>query len=177
MINELFPVQFIEGINEFARFDTSQSLQANDFGGGIAIAYTPRLNYSLCRIDIVAEVHPELLAQDRIKFSIRVNHDEKPSDITLSNGKFSQELSNTYRQTIKLDSPVVLFVGRKYWLAFERTGDEYLVFPIVLGDVKSELRFKGGSKWVVENAFKTWSVVVRFYGRIVPIIVNSETQN
>jgi hypothetical protein len=169
MLNDICPIQFIEGINECAKI-ADDYINTKEYHG-VAIDYCPKLTYSLNKFDIFL-VHQQMPTGDKYKVALCSNYDDKPSDILLSQGEWAcgQERLNVW-QEVELEKPVVVIRGNKYWLTIE-LGTGNIGLPIAVGeDVKeTTLKFQGHKLWVSNTRFKTGKVMLKFYGRVLPVI-------
>lgn len=80
MLDEICPVQFIEGRNEWA--EATNSYVRVSGCEGVAIEYIPKLSYSLKRFDIFL-THQERPERDKYRAAICSGFDDNPSDIIL----------------------------------------------------------------------------------------------
>lgn len=167
MLDEICPVQFVEGINECAKASEEEYINTMGYSG-IAIEYEPKLTYSLRRFQIfviLAESSPEGFQH---QVALCADHKNNPSDIVLSKGTWVSETGYIQGwQEVELE-PVVVIRGKKYWLTID-LNERRIDLPISKEGEVSALRFRGGKKWITHDIFKTDRVILRFYGRILPI--------
>jgi len=167
MLDEICPVQFVEGVNECAEA-TDDYINTMEYSG-VAIEYTPTLSYSLKRVDIFL-THQQPSNENKYKVALCTDYGNKPSDIVLSKGEWAWRDVLGDWQRVELE-PVVVTCNKKYWLTIDLDKGN-IGLPIAQGEEAKEvsLRFRGEYKWVIHGKFKKDKVMLRFYGRILPIV-------
>lgn len=166
MLDEICPVQFIEGVNENEEASDENVITTKGFAG-VALEYIPKLTYSLKRLCIfLAGQHaPE---GHKFKVALCTDHDEKPSNIVLSSGEWtSKEISDNW-QEVELE-PVVVIRNNRYWITID-VGKGRIALPIARAGDEVALRFRGATRWVKDDTFKTDKAMLKFYGRILPSV-------
>ena len=166
MLDDICPVQFIEGTNEYAEAGDDY---INTRGySGVAIEYVAKTSYSLKKLDIfLTEQAP--VDGGKYKVALCLDHDNSPSDIVLSEGAWARKEIFGDWQEVELDKPVVVVCNKKYWLTIDLDKGS-IGLPIAKEGKESTLRFRGLKKWTTHDIFKTDRVMLRFYGRILPIL-------
>jgi hypothetical protein len=167
MIDELCPIQFIEGINEWTpekiNFFDSSPLQP------IAIKYQPKFSYTLSKLHIYLRSIMES-KQSEIKVAIHSNNNDKPSDIILSEGSLNLTLSKGMPespwQEINL-KPVVVFRNNIYWLVLQMGGYWQLVQNGESNAIECHLKTTKGITWEVIKPNP--KIMFRFYGRALTL--------
>lgn len=165
MINEI-PEQFVEGINEAAEQSDEDTLPITRFAG-IGIQYTPSLSYLLTKSEIMltfGNIPPN------IKLDVQISSDygDKPSDIELSSASFAPRKVYGDWNEIAL-KPVSLVKDRKYWLIINPNRCPTALIKPRIGN-KCTFYVKMGERWTTPPAeFQDGSVMVKFYGKIIPV--------
>lgn len=166
MLNEIFPVQFIEGVNENAEALEDQHINTMGYSG-VAIEYKPKLTYSLKKLHIFV-IQAETSEKHKFNVALYTDHKNNPSDIVLSKGTWDSktEYLNGW-QEVELE-PTVVVRNKRYWLTID-LNERRMGLPIAKEGEEAALRFRGRKKWVIHDIFKTCKVMLRFYGRVLPI--------
>lgn len=163
-LNELFPVQFIEGINENEEPTRDRFAEFRDYG--VAIPYIPNISYNLARIEIYGS--PAELDRPK-EHVVRLHTDYKglPSNTCLVEGKLI--VPSDYGEQwlpIELAKNTLVFAKRNYWLTIP---EHPLVFAVGLAEDGEELSLRANPSglWVSSN--RKWRFMLRFFGRVLPI--------
>jgi len=162
---ELFPIQFIEGINENEEPTSGRFLIWGNYG--IAIPYTPSMTYNLTGIEMYGSPEEKLLEREEHVVRLYTDHDDNPSRNCLAQGKLATP-SDIGEQwlSIKLEKPVVIFANCKYWLSIL----EYpLMFAIGHSENGKGLRPRGNphGHWVSSTSDREWRFMLKFFGRVL----------
>ncbi|MBA7604142.1 hypothetical protein ES703_11261 [subsurface metagenome] len=166
MLDEISPVQFIEGVNEYAEPLEDQGINTRGYSG-VAIEYLPKLSYTLKKLDIFLK-HKEPPHEGKCKVALCTSDPKgNPSDIVLSEGGFAWKQTLGDWQQVELE-PIVVRPSNKYWLTIDLDGG-YIVLPIAKEGDESALRFRGKERWRTHDLFKANKVMLRFYGRVLPV--------
>jgi hypothetical protein len=169
MSDELFPLQFIEGINEYGRY-LDEYINMDRLGYlGIAIQYTPKYTYNLQEFSTFLteqKTRPEFI------ISLYTHHIDTLNRIILRQGKsFVTEDNYNGWQLSKFDEPVVVIAKHTYWLVIELEKNSNICLAIAQqGTDMCNIRYKVGNKWETQKGFEKFSLMFRFYGRIIPIV-------
>lgn len=166
MLDELFPVQFVEGLNEGAELSDINSLVITGYSG-VGIQYTPSLSYSLTKLETILTFGNSLDGAE-IKICIYSDYKDKPSDIQLSSGSFVPKKVYGEWRIVTLN-PISIIKGRRYWITIHPNG--YAVaFVIPKTGQNSILSFKKFKKWeALPEYAEGGKVMFKFYGRILPV--------
>lgn len=168
MLDEICPVQFVDGVNEAE--EASQQKITTTHYSGVAIEYTPKLSYSLKRLGIflTEQRAPE---EDKFKVTLCLDHNNNPSDIVISEGEWIATNMLGDWQEVEL-KPRVVIRNEKYWLTIDVGQEGSIGLPIAKEGQKVALRFKKNKEWVIHNNknYETDTVMLRFYGRLLPIV-------
>lgn len=164
-LTSLFPVQFIEGINENEEPTNGRFLTWGDYG--IAIPYTPTVTYALAAIEVYGS--PEHLSVPK-EHTVRVytDHKDNPGKTWIVEGKLV--IPVTAREqwlSIELAQGVVVFAKRKYWLSIE---EHPLMFAIGIASEGEELSLRGylNQQWVASSSGGRHKCMLKFFGRVLP---------
>jgi hypothetical protein len=163
MVSELYPIQFIEGINENEEVTDKPFMEYRDYG--IAVLFTPNFRYNLTRIEIYGSVGEKSKPHKAI---LLTDHNGAPSKTAVAEGRLlvPTELGEDWLP-VELSQPVVVFTERKYWLAFPEHP-----LTIYIGYAK-----EGKELIMVANPYGVWGhaepdvkrrVMLRFFGRALP---------
>lgn len=169
---ELYPVQFVEGLNEneepaIGRFLTWE-------GTGIAIPYVPSITYSLNRVEIYG-APKSIEAEQKYPLHLRTDHKDSPSRVSIVSGELIvPEGDSSQWLEILMEQSIVVLAQRTYWFSFEQ---HPLPFSIGLATAGAEfgLRTGIGEHWASYSLGKH-KVILRFYGRVMPAAVPIVTQ-
>jgi len=173
MLNDIFPEQFIEGINESEVPDDEFPI----FGSyGVAIPYTPSINYILTSVNIF--VSPSDLEQPKEHVvKIYTDHNDNLSEICLIDGKItvpSHSMSQWLQ--IKLNQGVAVFSGHKYWLCFPEDHLDF-VFGVSENGKELSLRANPSGRWTVSRSDRRYRFMLRFYGRVIPVATKYDMES
>jgi hypothetical protein len=175
MMNEMpamYPIQFVEGINETEEPASGQFLSWEETG--IAIPYSPGITYSLSRIEIYG-VPKNLQAQVEHPVRIHTDYRDGPSRNSIANARLIvPEESSEQWLPIMMEQVVVILAQRKYWLSLE---EHPLPFSIGLALEGKELGLRTGfaQDWAPSSLGKH-KCMLRFYGRIIPAAIPPVTE-
>ena len=172
MLDEICPIQFIEGINECGEYVQKSVIGMQSYPV-MAIEYIPKSSYSLTKLEICLFLPPRVPEEKTIRVALYSDYNGNPSDIVLTEGtfvpNFSKEKHQFIWQEIQL-SPVVVSPNNKYWVTVY---PQPLSIALVDADegVDSTLRVKkNNNKWdTLPNHIKESKVMLRFYGRVLPM--------
>lgn len=166
MINEI-PEQFVEGINEAAEQSNEDALAITQFAG-IGIRYIPFLSYLLTKLEIMltfGDIPPN------IKLDVQISSDygDKPSDIELSSASFTPKKVYGDWNAITL-KPVSLVKHSTYWLIINPNRCPTALIKARMRRNTCTFYVKRGERWTTPPAeFQDGSVMVKFYGKIIPV--------
>jgi hypothetical protein len=162
-IDTICPVQFIEGRNKSA-----EPAQASDVSPSAYIEYVPRVSYSIARIDIFIDWTAEVKESQNNRFVIYADYLDHPSDIIFTEGNMRIEVGDylTHKnwRTVDITKPVVFIAHKKYWLQFCDCETKFAFYAGSKGD-----QIVTKSKLVEEWETKSDILMLRFYGRVLPL--------
>lgn len=164
MLDEMCPIQFIEGVNECAEA-ADEYINTMDYSG-VAIEYVPKLSYSLKRLAIFL-THQTRPDGDKYKVALCSDYNGNPSGIVLSKGEWVWRETLGEWQEVELEKPIVVVCNKKYWLTIDLDRGN-IGLPIAKEGEECALRFRGQRKWIIHDIFKIDKVMLRFCGRILP---------
>ena len=166
MLDEICPVQFIEGLNEGAKPSNEDAIEITRYSG-IGLQYAPQVSYILTRLEIML-VFGDFQKEAKITVNLCSDYDDKPSDIVLTSGSFVPKSVYAGWREVTL-KPTSVIRNRKYWVTIHHNG-----FPTVL--IRAEkgkgwlLSIRRGQRWEAPpEDIKDGNVMLRLYGRILPI--------
>lgn len=168
MLDDISPEQFIEGLNENEK--VSPGLIDTHGSSGVAIQYRPKMTYSLKKIEIFL-VHQMPVVDTKVKCKIYTDYKDNPSDIVLCAGVWLNREKPNYPmwQPVVFEKPAVVIINKLYWFSME-WNDVSIGLPIIQEGELVPLRFNTGDKWTEWDANKSTSAMIKFYGRILPIL-------
>lgn len=170
MLDEICPVQFVEGLNEGA--DTSADIESTVITtySCVGILYIPKVSYSLASLEMML-VFGQFREGTKIKVELCSDYDEKPSDIILSSGSFVPKVVYGEWREVTL-KPVSVLRNTKYWVTIHPNGcPTAFVVPKEGKDYTLSVKPGSYSKWetLPEMDINNRKVMFRFYGRIFPV--------
>ena len=165
MLDELCPVQFVDGMNECADLSDVDSINITS-QSVVGLQYTPKVSYSLTKLEIMlAFGKPQKITQIKVDFCS--DYGDKPSDIVMNSGSITPgKVYPEWREVIL--KPVSLIKTFRYWVViYPNDCPTAIIAP------------KNGKEYpLMVNIFKRWvelpeyingiRVMCRFYGRILP---------
>ncbi|MFC2003447.1 hypothetical protein ACFLV4_05845 [Chloroflexota bacterium] len=167
MLDEICPVQFIEGINENGKIERENFIQIRGYQN-VAIRFTPNRTFLLSRLEICL-VWGNFNKQEEYGVKLCSDYKNNPTDTVLREGKlvFDVTKSGYGWCIIDLNEPIVVFARNNYWLCFDSYDALFSLLKATEGD---EILFREytGSDWFGESTDK-YRFMFRFYGRVVPI--------
>jgi hypothetical protein len=170
MLEEICPIQFIEGINENAKANEEAYINTMSYAS-VAISYDPSITYSLAGLNIFLI---QAVTDDEpfnFKLSIRTDYSDNPSNIILCHGTWTNNIDYVEKwQEIWMEKPAVVIAGKRYWCVLE-LNKKRVGLPIAVDEhaISSDLRFESNNRWIIEQRFPTNKVIIRFFGRVLPI--------
>lgn len=167
MLDELFPIQFVEGINESAEVVGDGFLQVRQYDR-IAIPLAPTMAFTISRVEI-SLIWGRFGTQETYAAKISFDHDNNPSEIALSEGELIFEPTDSGYGwcKIKLVHPVVLLPNKHYWLELE-SKDALFHLGIAREGARVSMRADLGEGW--SSSGNDHSFMLRLYGRVFPTI-------
>jgi len=178
MLDGIAPVQFIQGVNENAKFDYQQTINLQKYGV-IAVQYKPKLSYCMTELEIMLahELSKENLEECEVR--LHTNYGNIPSMITLTEGRFIAEndqqasvqgIRGVRWQKASL-KPIVVIRDETYWVVVIPGKMELHLLTAIGEDAYiTPLCYKQYENWEVEPNFEKWGCMLRLYGRVLPII-------
>jgi len=115
MLDELCPVQFIEGINNFEEFIDDQFIETTGFSR-VAIQVIPKLSYSLNAIEVVMVVEYQSHRESSFEVAVCPDFHDNPGDIQMTEGTWVASDQQLAWQTMSFQKPAVVINSKKYWL-------------------------------------------------------------
>lgn len=166
MLDELFPVQFVEGLNEGAEQLDEETIVITQYLG-IGLQYVPQVSYSLTRLEIMI-TFGDLPKEAQITVGLCSDYDDKPSDIVLTSGSFVPKGVYGGWQEVIL-KPVSVIRGKKYWVTINPNGCPTALIRAEKGK-GCLLIVRMGKKWKAQpEDIKDGRVMLKLYGRILPL--------
>ncbi len=172
LLDEICPVQYIEGINENEA--KPGKFTVKEYGMDdlqfIGIKYTPKMSYCLSKLGIF--YCATLRTREDIKVEVNLCNAYKnhPSDIVLSGGSFNpklpkQKTEEYYWQEVDL-KPVVVIRDKEYWITI---GVEYgnILLPTA-SEKQCAFRVRKNVKWATPDV-ANFGIILKFHGRVMPI--------
>jgi hypothetical protein len=163
MLEEILPVQFIEGVNEYAaptKFRTYIT-----YGTTAAFRYTPKTTYTLKKLSIFFSGKGE----QNFTLALCIEHNNSPSDIVLTWGDVVSKSESPMWQEVDFLQPAVIIAEKRYWITVRLDKGE-MELPVLKEGKEVPFRYKQAAKWAVESSLKSCHAMLRFYGRYLPII-------
>ena len=162
MSGGLYPLQFIEGINEDEEATDNRFLEFREYGA--AIPYTPSLRYNLARIEIYGSSGEKTKPH---KTFLLTDHNGAPSKTVVADGRLvvTTEVSEQWLR-VELNQPIVVFERRKYWLTFP---EHPLTFSIGYAKEGNELTVAANPNGTWLTSDRKWRLMLRFFGRALPV--------
>ena len=170
MLDEICPVQFVEGMNEGAVTQNVETIVISGYSL-IGLPYTPKVSYSLVRLEMML-TFGQFREGAQIEVELRSDYDEKPSDIILSSGSFVPKRVYGEWREVTLN-PISVLRNTRYWVTI-RTGGCPTAFVAPKEGTDYELSVLAGvsSKWEIPpEDVKNRKVMLRFHGRILPVSI------
>ncbi len=168
MLDELCPIQFIEGINYYEKYDLGDLVYMSSYNE-LAIQYKAEKSYCL------TSVEPFILTNastQEIEVAVKLysDYDENPSDIMLSSGSLTPQIPREKAYLHKWQGvalkPVSIIRGNKYWLAISNA---QICLQVAEKGVDCVLKARGETKWFSPKDNPTSKIMLRFYGRVLPV--------
>jgi len=168
MLDELLPVQFVEGLNEGADVSDVDSIVITSYSS-VGLQYIPTVSYSLTRLEIML-TFGNYRKDAQIRVELCSDYQDKPSDIVISSGSFvPKTLYGAWREvTLK---PVSVIRNTPYWVTILPNGcPTAFIAPKEGKDYTLSVKASINSKWETPpEDVNNRKVMLRFYGRILPI--------
>ena len=168
MLDELCPIQFVEGMNEGAETSDVESIVITCYSR-VGILYIPKVSYSLTSLEIML-TFGDYQNGAQINVELCSDYEDKPSDIVISSGSFDPKTFYGGWREVTL-KPVSVLRNMKYWVTIHPNG-----FPMAFLAPKNgtdyTLSVKTGtnSKWETPpEDISSRKVMLRFHGRVFPV--------
>ncbi|MCJ7791792.1 MAG: hypothetical protein MUP49_05245 [Dehalococcoidia bacterium] len=178
MLEDIYPVQFIEGLNHGEEPNTENFL---DIGGYpiVAIEYKPKLSYCLVELEMLVTTFEASGARD-FRVVLCPNYRDKPYDLALTGGRLAikshDEQSGTGTRIIAnwqkvIFKPTAVVTSKNtYWILLHPNGQTLKLVTSIDGEPTNMVAHLG-RRWQAESTFSGWKCMLRFYGRMVPVSV------
>ena len=166
MLDEICPVQFVDGLNEGAEPSGGDSIVITKYSG-TGIQYIPKVSYSLTKLEMMM-TFGYLPQEAQIKVNLCSDYDERPSDIILSSGSFVPKsvYAGWYEVTLK---PVSVIKNKKYWITVHPNGCPTGLIRAGKGE-SCLLSVMTDNRWAAPpEDIKDGKVMFKLYGRIFPV--------
>lgn len=168
MLDEICPIQFVEGLNEGADLSDVDSVVITYYSS-VGLLYIPKVSYSLTRLEIML-TFGDFLEGTQIRVELCSDYEDKPGDIILSSGSFvPKEVYGGWREvTLK---PVSVIKNMKYWVTIHPNGcPTAFIAPKKGKDYTLSVKTGTNSKWETPpEDVNSRKVMLRFHGRIFPV--------
>jgi hypothetical protein len=163
MLDEILPVQFIEGVNEFEG-------PAGEKGFGLAYDQTAAFEYHPAHSYTINSAHiwtESWTGPAEIEISICAHNHIEPGDIVLGSQRL--RLSRKGWQEFSI-GPFVLLATGTYWLVIQSLNGEVNLPNLSAGQELTVL-FKRENRWIQTSVPTHMRPRIRFYGRFLPSLV------
>lgn len=170
MLDEIYPVQFVEGINHFEEFIDDQFIKTTGFSR-VAIQFIPKLSYSLNAIEVFMVVEYQSHRESSFEVAVCPDFHDHPGNIQITEGTWVASEQQLAWQTMSFQKPVVVINSKKYWLTINLDSRRIGLVIAKQGD-ETPLRVAGAQRWRAEDSLKPQRFMLRFYGRILPLSVS-----
>jgi len=166
MLDEISPVQFIEGVNENEELTNGTLPEFRLYG--VAIPYTPRTSYILTGIEMY--ISPSQLQNPKEHIvELRTDHNDNPSTICLVDGKLVVPVGIGRWVKIELLQNVAVLSGRTYWLCLPEHPLEFALGISKRGEELS-LRANPEGEWLSSESDIKYRCMLRCYGTVIPVV-------
>jgi len=173
-LNELWPVQFIEGINDKWQgdIDITHELLVNDYEK-IGLRYVPRFHLLLEHFEtyIYSDPNREL---PETSISICLSHGNNPEYQPLTEFKPTTKIRVTVNSSHRWQrfevSPVILRSGQLYWIIIEPNQGHWALdyHGPISGSATTEYMVMKEGTWGYAKPQRL-PFLLRFYGRLIPL--------
>ena len=170
MLDEICPVQFIEGVNENGEIKRGDKdfIQINLLRN-IAIGFTPSRTFLLNKIEIYLQWN-EFREPVVYEAKLYPDYNNNPAGMILREGKlsFNKKGSGDGWCNIDLNQPIVVFAKDNYWLGLESFGVKFFLLEAKEG---KRVPFSEGmpGDWFNNTAID-YQLMLRLYGRVLPVV-------
>lgn len=170
MVDELYPLQFIEGMNENGEVNKrKQELIQIHQCPNVALGFSPNRTFLLNNIEIYLFWH-EFVEPVEYEVTLYPDYNDNPAYIALREGKLSFDKASIGFgwRNISLKQPVVVFAKDNYWIALKSLGANFLLAEAKEG---KRVAFSNGEPgdWFNNNSIN-YQLMLRFYGRVLPVV-------
>jgi len=175
MVEDMFPVQFVEGINEGEEADNSKLMEIGPYSH-IAIEYQAQSAYKICQLEILTATKAIGGAKE-CDVMILPNYIDKPNrdDLILAQGTMELQPSKELMISIKwsevmLEPNIIIRPNLTYWIVMTSKGKS---LKLIKGKEGKKIRILDRNpynmEWTeLELIDGGWEVMLRFYGKILP---------
>lgn len=168
MLDEICPIQFVEGLNEGADLSDVDSVVITSYSS-VGLQYIPKVSYSLTRLEIML-AFGDFQKEVNIEVELCSDYEEKPSDIVISSGSFNPKTVHAGWREVTL-KPISVLRIMKYWIIIHPNGcPTAFVAPKEGKDYILSVKTGINSKWETPpEDVNLRKVMLRFHGRIFPV--------
>jgi len=170
MLDEICPVQFVEGVNENGEIKREKAdlIQIHQLRN-VALGFTPNRTFLLKSIEICL-LWNEFRQPKEYEVKLHPDYNNNPADLVLREGKlgFNKTSSNLGWCNIDLNQPVVVFAKNDYWLSIESLGVNFFLLQAKEGKRVPFSEGKSGD-WLNSNGVD-YQLMLRLYGRVLPVL-------
>ena len=170
MLDEMCPVQFVEGVNENGEIKRGKGeyIQIHQIHN-IALGFTPNRTFLLNSIEICL-LWNEFKQPVEYEVKLYPDYNSNPADLVLREGKlcFNKTSTGYGWCNIDLNQPIVIFVKNDYWLSLESFGVNFYLLQAKEGRSVPFSEGKPGD-WF-HNTDINYKCMLRLYGRVLPVV-------
>ena len=170
MLDELCPIQFIEGVNENGEIKRGEEdlIQIHQVSN-IALGFTPNRTFLLNSIEICLFWNKFI---EPVEYEVKLypDYNNNPADIVLREGKLSFNKTSIGFGwcNIDLNQPIVVFAKNDYWLSLASFGANFFLLHVKEGKRVPFSEGKPGD-WFNSTGVN-YQLMLRLYGRVLPVV-------
>ena len=167
MLDEICPIQFVEGMNEGAETSDVESIVITTYSC-VGILYVPKVSYSLTSLEVML-TFGQFREGTQIAVELCSDYEDKPSDIVLGSGNFApKELYGRWREVTL--NPISVLRNTKYWVTIHHGCAAAFIAPKDGKDYTLSVKTGASSEWkTLTGDVGSRKVMLRFYGRVFPV--------
>ena len=170
MLDEICPVQFVEGVNENGEIKREKAdlIQIHQLRN-VALGFTPNRTFLLKSIEICL-LWNEFRQPVEYEVKLYPDYNNNPADLVLREGKlsFTKISSGLDWCNINLNQPIVVFTKNDYWLSLESFGANFFLLQAKEGKRVPFSEGKPGN-WF-NSTDVDYQFMLRLYGRVLPVV-------
>jgi len=174
MLDNICPLQFIEGLNEGEEANRSSFFDICNYPI-TAIEYKPKISYCLTDLEILISV--DVRNSEEFRVVLYPDYASKPNDVILTEGILSTKPRKEITQQgivvtadwqkVIFEQAFVVIPHNTYWIAILSERHSLRLVSAIDGRF-TKILVHSNQEWKNDKCSQDWKCMIRFYGRMLP---------